>query len=158
MGRSKPNHTSHTLLDAVYQMLAHHGLTERYRQAQSEDLQRGTTQYGAHRDDYSCSLGHSEHLLKHYGSQGQIKSFVLALNLTHYAFLHEHTGHPPILLLDDIFDKLDRKRLHQLFDALAQESMGQVVISTISQQDTWAEYFKPMDTCLIHIDNGTIQA
>ena len=33
MGRSKPNHTSHTLLDAVYQMLAHHGLTQRYRQA-----------------------------------------------------------------------------------------------------------------------------
>ncbi|MEY3052629.1 MAG: hypothetical protein RLY31_2414 [Bacteroidota bacterium] len=88
-------------------------------------LQR--TSHGIHRDDLPFSLDGKP--LKRFASQGQLKSFVLALKLAQATYLHERTGKPPILLLDDLFDKLDDHRVLQLIGLLSDGSFGQVFLS-----------------------------
>ena len=88
-------------------------------------LQR-TTQ-GVHRDDLSFDL--NEQVLKRFASQGQLKSFVLALKLAQSRYLLSCKGLRPILLLDDLFDKLDDHRVLQLIELLLRGEFGQVFIS-----------------------------
>lgn len=89
-------------------------------------LQRTTT--GIHRDDLQFTIG-TDYALKRYGSQGQLKSYVLALKLAQYRLLHHDPTTPPILLLDDIFDKLDQQRVTQLLQLLTEENYGQVFLT-----------------------------
>jgi DNA replication and repair protein RecF len=70
---------------------------------------------------------------REFGSQGQIKSLIFALHLSKYALLRERSGVLPILLLDDIFDKLDERRLRRLMEILTAEDFGQVFISDTSE-------------------------
>ncbi len=88
-------------------------------------LQR--TSCGVHRDDLKFFLG--EHSLKSFASQGQLKSFVLALKLAQYELLRIHKKVNPLLLLDDIFDKLDRFRVGHLISLLMENQFGQVFIT-----------------------------
>ncbi|MEM8583657.1 MAG: DNA replication and repair protein RecF [Bacteroidota bacterium] len=88
-------------------------------------LQRTTA--GIHRDDLVFEQG--EHPAKRVASQGQLKSFVLALKLAQYHLLKEQTGRKPILLLDDIFDKLDQRRVGSLLQLLMANTYGQIFIS-----------------------------
>ena len=88
-------------------------------------LQR--TSAGVHRDDVVFEM--HDRSLKRFGSQGQLKSFVLSLKLAQYALLKNHQTVPPILLLDDIFDKLDEKRVANLLDLLVSQRFGQVFIT-----------------------------
>lgn len=88
-------------------------------------LQRTTG--GIHKDDLVFTQ--EGHPLKKVASQGQLKTFVLSLKLAQYHLLQEQSGSKPILLLDDIFDKLDGKRVTQLLTLLQQEAYGQVFIS-----------------------------
>ena len=67
--------------------------------------------------------------MKKFASQGQLKSYVLALKLTQYELLRQQRGFPPILLLDDLFDKLDNNRVHQLIQLLMNDKFGQIFIS-----------------------------
>jgi DNA replication and repair protein RecF len=85
-----------------------------------------TTQ-GIHRDELVFKLG--GHPLKRLGSQGQLKSFVLALKLAQYRFLQAERQQPPVLLLDDIFDKLDPQRVEQLLNYILAEDFGQIFLS-----------------------------
>ncbi len=85
---------------------------------------------GIHKDDYELSI--REMPAKEFGSQGQIKSLIFALHLSKYAILREVSGYKPILILDDIFDKLDERRLHRLMDILSSPDFGQVFISDTS--------------------------
>lgn len=85
-----------------------------------------TTQ-GIHRDELVFKLG--GHPLKRLGSQGQLKSFVLALKLAQYRFLQAERQLSPILLLDDIFDKLDPQRVEQLLAYILAEDFGQIFLS-----------------------------
>lgn len=88
-------------------------------------LQRSTS--GAHRDDLQFLIdGYS---VKQFASQGQLKSYVLALKLAQYETLRSETGQPPILLLDDLFAKLDRGRVERLMTWLGERSFGQLFIS-----------------------------
>lgn len=89
------------------------------------------TSQGIHRDDLIFHLG--DHPLKRLGSQGQLKSFIVALKLAQYRFLKEERGVSPILLLDDIFDKLDPQRVQQLVDYILHEDFGQVFITDTDQ-------------------------
>ena len=75
--------------------------------------------------------------LKRFASQGQLKSFVLALKLGQYQILAEKKNTSPILLLDDIFDKLDRQRVRHLLSLLQENTFGQVFI-TDTEQDRLA--------------------
>lgn len=87
-------------------------------------LQRTT--FGIHRDDFQFILKGGE--LKRFGSQGQQKSFVIALKLAQFEMAEKYKGTKPILLLDDIFDKLDDFRIAKLL-ALIKSELGQLFIT-----------------------------
>jgi DNA replication and repair protein RecF len=82
---------------------------------------------GIHKDDLSFEI--DGHPIKKFGSQGQQKSFLIALKLAQFAFIQNHTQTQPMLLLDDIFDKLDDSRVAQLVDLVNQNRFGQLFIS-----------------------------
>ena len=69
------------------------------------------------------------HPIKKFGSQGQQKSFVIALRLAQFDWLKEQKKTNPILLLDDIFDKLDAERVQKLVQLVTQDYFGQVILS-----------------------------
>lgn len=88
-------------------------------------LQR--TVSGIHRDDFNFTLNGIE--LKRYGSQGQQKSFLVALKLTEFQIIAQRKKLKPLLLLDDIFDKLDDERIHKLMTLVADKTFGQLFIT-----------------------------
>jgi DNA replication and repair protein RecF len=91
------------------------------------DQKSGFTNFGTHKDDFIFYIG--DQPIKRYGSQGQQKSFALALKLAQYDYIYERKKLKPILLLDDIFDKLDKQRTARLLELVGQEHFGQVFIS-----------------------------
>ena len=95
--------------------------------AQDEDRRLRRTTVGVHKDDVVFTLG--AHAMKRFGSQGQQKSFLVALRLAQLAFIEEATGVKPILLLDDIFDKIDEKRVEALMKRVTNGAFGQVFIT-----------------------------
>jgi DNA replication and repair protein RecF len=107
--------------------LADQDLGSLLRQAREKDRVLERTTVGIHRDELVFQLG--DHPLKRLGSQGQLKSFVVALKLAQYRFLQAQKGVNPLLLLDDIFDKLDPQRVDQLVRYLLTGDFGQVFIS-----------------------------
>jgi len=93
-------------------------------------LQR-TTQ-GIHRDNLAFIIG--EKPVKRFASQGQLKSFILALKLAQYQLIKQRKNAKPILLLDDIFDKLDATRIESLIKLLASDDFGQVFITDAHEE------------------------
>jgi len=94
------------------------------------DKNTGRSNSGIHKDDYILEI--KDMAAKAYGSQGQVKSLVFALHLSKYRILAEQSGFKPILILDDIFDKLDERRLERLMHILSGDEFGQVFISDTS--------------------------
>lgn len=92
-----------------------------------KDISLGRTSVGVHRDDFLFTLNERE--LKKFGSQGQQKSFLIALKLAEFDYLTVRKGVKPLVLLDDIFDKLDDDRIHQLMKLVTSGSFGQVFIT-----------------------------
>ncbi|MGY3053986.1 DNA replication and repair protein RecF [Pedobacter sp. UYEF25] len=88
-------------------------------------LERTTT--GIHKDELAFSI--REMPLKKFASQGQQKSFLIALKLAQYAYLAKKKGFKPLLLLDDIFDKLDDSRITKLMQLVSHEDFGQIFIT-----------------------------
>lgn len=91
------------------------------------DLVNQFTTSGVHRDDLIFKIG--GYPLRKYGSQGQQKSFLIALKLAQYRLLAEATGEKPILLLDDLFDKLDMRRVEHLLELVSGDGFGQICIT-----------------------------
>ncbi len=91
------------------------------------DLVLGYTSRGIHKDDIDISMGGYQ--IKRVGSQGQRKSFVIALKLAQYHYLAVQKGLSPLLLLDDVFDKLDSRRGDRLIEMMASEEFGQTFIT-----------------------------
>ena len=92
-----------------------------------KDTILGYTSSGIHRDDINFIFNTG--LLKHGGSQGQKKSFLLALKFAQYQSLQEKKKQSPILLLDDLFDKLDSERTKRVFDIVEGQEFGQIFIT-----------------------------
>lgn len=92
------------------------------------------TSKGVHKDDLLFEMNGAS--LKKTGSQGQQKSFLIALKLAQMNLIKELTGKTPILLLDDIFDKLDDTRVSQLIALVNRESFGQIFITDTSRDRT----------------------
>ena len=88
-------------------------------------LRRSTT--GIHRDDLVFKI--HGHPMKKFGSQGQQKTYLVSLRLAQLTFLENATGVKPILLLDDIFDKIDEKRVKSLMEKVTKGGYGQVFIT-----------------------------
>lgn len=85
------------------------------------------TSTGIHKDDLVFKI--SDYPIKKFGSQGQQKSFLIALKLAQFDFIKSHSGVSPILLLDDIFDKLDEDRVAQIVKLVDDQNFGQLFIS-----------------------------
>ncbi len=95
--------------------------------ARTKDLMVGFSTTGAHKDDLRFTLG--GYPVKSYGSQGQQKTFLTALKLAQFDFMTRATGQKPILLLDDIFDKLDPARVEYIISLVRRDAFGQIFIS-----------------------------
>ncbi len=112
--------------------LTEHSFDQLLQQTLGKDLALQRTSAGIHRDDLECLIEGMP--VKKFASQGQRKSYLIALKLAQYELLRRSKGISPILLLDDLFDKLDPKRTAQLLELLGGDSFGQIFIT-----DTQAE-------------------
>ncbi|HPJ11055.1 MAG TPA: DNA replication and repair protein RecF [Flavobacterium sp.] len=98
----------------------------------SRDRAAHYTTVGIHKDDLSFEIDH--YPIKKFGSQGQQKSFLIALKLAQFEFVKKQCGEKPILLFDDIFDKLDESRVSKIVEMVNNDEFGQLFLS-----DTHAE-------------------
>ena len=155
-------------------------LREAYVRTRQRDLILGWTSQGPHKDDLDMRLG--EWPLKQVGSQGQQRTFVLALKLAQALYLGNKptpddvlrtaTGSPieqssspvkgresskPILLLDDIFDRLDGQRVERIVEMVQGEEFGQIFITDTDRQHL-TEIIQPgPDAKIFHVENGVIK-
>ena len=90
------------------------------------------TSVGIHKDDILFNLG--DYPIKKLGSQGQKKTYLVALKLAQFDFIKELSGMTPILLLDDIFDKLDKNRVEQIVKLVANDHFGQIFITDTNRE------------------------
>lgn len=120
-------------VDLVYKShLFEDNLNALLEDALAKDRALQYTSVGIHKDDLNFNI--ETHPIKKFGSQGQQKSFLIALKLAQFDFIKAQSGVNPILLLDDVFDKLDEQRVAQIIKLVDDENFGQLFIS-----DTHAE-------------------
>lgn len=115
--------------------------------ALQKDLTLQYSTQGIHKDDISLEIAGRP--VKRYGSQGQQKTFVIALKLAQFDFIFEATAVKPILLLDDIFDKLDDSRVSHLLDLVAGEKFGQLFV-THTNAERILQMFRPLGHDIVH--------
>ena len=136
-------------------------LREAYVRTRQRDLILGWTSQGIHKDDLDMRLG--EWPLKQVGSQGQQRTFVLAMKLAQALYIGmvtgdglQVTGQKPILLLDDIFDRLDSERVERIVEMVQGEEFGQIFITDTDRQHL-TEILNPSENAKIfHVENGQI--
>ena len=129
-------------------------LREAYIKTRQRDLILGWTSQGPHKDDLDMRLG--EWPLKQVGSQGQQRTFVLAMKLAQALYLADTTGEAPILLLDDIFDRLDSERVERIVAMVQGEQFGQIFITDTDRQHL-SDIIQPgADAKIFHVENGQI--
>jgi DNA replication and repair protein RecF len=85
------------------------------------------TSAGIQRDDFLFKM--NGHPIRRYGSQGQQKSFLVSLKFAQYELMKKNYGFAPVLLLDDVFDKLDMSRISNLLEMVASNDFGQIFIT-----------------------------
>ena len=137
-------------------------LREAYVRTRQRDLILGWTSQGPHKDDLDMRLG--EWPLKQVGSQGQQRTFVLALKLAQALYLSrvesqksKVESNKPILLLDDIFDRLDSQRVERIVEMVQGEEFGQIFITDTDRQHL-TEIIQPgPDAKIFHVENGVIK-
>lgn len=97
-----------------------------------KDSRIGYSTVGIHKDDLIFTI--NDYPIKKYGSQGQQKTFLIALKLTQFEYIKELMGLKPILLLDDIFDKLDHLRVEKIMQMVSDHVFGQVIITDTDKE------------------------
>lgn len=114
------------------------------------------TTYGVHKDDMIFKM--NGYPIKKIGSQGQQKSFLIALKLAQFEFMYNEINYKPILLLDDIFDKLDNTRVEQLLDLVKRNKFGQVFITDTNFERTQSILSNTkVPFQIFHVKNGEIK-
>ena len=115
----------------------------------------GFSTKGVHKDDLEMQL--EGYPLKREGSQGQSKTYLIALKLAQFDFLKKTGGSTPLLLLDDIFDKLDASRVEQIIRLVGSDNFGQIFMTDTNREhleDMLPEINKQYRS--FHVQNGTI--
>lgn len=113
------------------------------------------TNIGIHRDDLKFEIENNP--MSKFGSQGQQKTFLIALKFAQFAFIKSKKEQVPILLLDDIFDKLDQNRVAQLIDMVNSNHFGQVFISDTHNERTKEIVSQTQQSYTIfNIENGSV--
>lgn len=131
-------------------------LLELLAASRQRDRIMGYSLKGVHKDDLIMQLG--DFPIKREGSQGQNKTYLIALKLAQFEFLKRTGSHTtPIVLLDDIFDKLDASRVEQIVKLVAGDSFGQIFI-TDTNRDHLDKILKKIegDYKLFEVDNGMV--
>ena len=133
-------------------------LREAYVKTRQRDLILGWTSQGIHKDELEMKLG--DYPLKQVGSQGQQRTFVLAMKLAQCLYLSNSEAvqqAKPILLLDDIFDRLDSERVERIVELVQSDDFGQIFITDTDRQHL-TEILKPNENAKIfHVENGKIE-
>lgn len=115
-------------VNLVYQsQLSEDSLENLLQNGIAKDRAAQYTTFGIHKDDLSFEI--SGYPIKKFGSQGQQKSFLIALKLAQFEFIKEKSGELPLLLFDDIFDKLDEFRVAKIVNMVNNDTFGQIFIS-----------------------------
>lgn len=130
-------------------------LREAYVRTRQRDLILGWTSQGPHKDDLDMRLG--DYPLKQVGSQGQQRTFVLAMKLAQALYLADSTGEAPILLLDDIFDRLDSERVERIVAMVQGEQFGQIFITDTDRQHLTDIIQPGPDAKIFHVEGGVIK-
>lgn len=117
----------------------------------------GHTTTGPHRDDLELTLDGMA--VKNTASQGQSKTFTIALRLAQYEFMHEATGMRPLLLLDDIFDKLDSRRVANIVEIVNRDIFGQIFITDTNRDhlDSIMSAMTGADYSLWNVSSGKFE-
>ena len=146
------------LVSLVYKSQLHErDLLESLARTRTRDLILGWTSQGIHKDELEMMLG--DYPLKRVGSQGQQKSYLLAMKLGQALYLNAEQilNTQPILLLDDIFDKLDSERVERIIQLVGDERFGQIFITDTDRQHLTKilsqEHF---DAKLFQVENGEV--
>jgi DNA replication and repair protein RecF len=145
-------------VDLIYEsQLLQEGFAALLKKSIERDRVLERTTAGIHKDDLQFAI--HELPMKKFGSQGQQKSFLIALKLAQYTFLTQQKGFKPLLLLDDIFDKLDDKRVTKLMQMVSDNDFGQVFITDTSLNRVQA-IFNEMGVAikLFKVSGGEIDA
>ena len=129
---------------------------ELLKKNREKDFIVGYTTVGVHRDDLEMTMAGAP--IRKFGSQGQNKTYLIALKLAQFDFLHRLKNEKPILLFDDIFDKLDATRVDRIVRMMTDNHFGQVFIS-----DTNREHLSSIlknSSCEYHlyrVENGVVE-
>ena len=156
-GREQVNAAYETDLEVtLFEKVSLLNLTDLFQKNLEKDRLLQRTSAGPHRDDLVLYM--DEQPVKKFASQGQLKSFLLALRLAQYEVLRREKGFAPILLLDDIFDKLDEQRVRQLVGLLIGRDFGQIFI-TDTQRSRIEEVVASFtgDYKVFEIENGEVK-
>ncbi len=130
-------------------------IVEVIRSSREKDILMRRTQSGPHRDDVKILINKKP--ARQFASQGQLKSILLALKLTQIAGLRTNISAEPLFLIDDLFDKLDERRIRLLMKMLTEEGQTQIFI-TYTNKDRLRDILKEFNISykLFEIENGTI--
>lgn len=127
-------------LHCIYQsQLSEQPLLNLLKLGREKDLLLQRTRAGIHKDELEFRL--NEQPFRQVASQGQRKSLLFACKLAEFDLLKEKKGFPPLLLLDDVFEKLDAQRMHNLLEAVCLQNEGQVFI-TDTHEDRIQAHFR----------------
>lgn len=108
-------------------------LQDIFKETREKDAILGYTSHGIHRDDLPMKL--DQYAMRGIGSQGQMKTFTIALRLAIYDYVRTHSGVTPLLLLDDIFDKLDAARVAKIIELVSDNNrFGQILITDTNRR------------------------
>lgn len=114
--------------------LQHTDLLSHLSQVINKDRILQYTSVGIHKDDLQFEIDH--YAIKKFGSQGQQKTFLIALKLAQFEFLKQKSGVKPILLFDDIFDKLDEDRVQKIISMVNDDTFGQIFMTDTHSERT----------------------
>ena len=133
-------------------------LESEYERRALEELKRGITLIGAHRDELVIMIA-TEREAKRFASQGQHKSLLVAMKLAEFNYLRDATNETPILLLDDVFSELDASRSKRLLQLIASGRFGQTFISSTTRENFDAMIdFTSNQHRLFVVDGGTVNS
>lgn len=146
----------HEEIDLVYQsQFDKEDIPEKMHKTRERDLILGYSTVGIHKDELEMHL--DGYPIKRVGSQGQNKTYLVALKLAQHFFLQRAHKFPPILLLDDIFDKLDSKRVENIIRLVSGENFGQIFITDTNREHLDSIISKISNQMQIfNVNNGTI--
>jgi DNA replication and repair protein RecF len=126
------------------------------KESRAKDRLLGYSSVGVHKDDVVMTL--DEQLMRHMGSQGQNKTFLIALKLAQFSYMSSRGMTKPILLLDDIFDKLDAERVEKITALVSGDHFGQIFITDTNRK--YLDYILEaigQDYALFKVEHGNVR-